>query len=72
MPKIPVKFSRMDIIDQAQNRIVASKKKVTVFYLNFLGIPFFNWLDWYDKAYVYIRSVNNFIYFHEEVINADN
>ena len=69
MPKIPVEFSRMDIVDREQNKVIASGKEVGVEYLCFMAIPFFNWLDWYDQKF-YVSSYRKVFRFDRKVINV--
>ena len=69
IPKIPVEFSRMDIVDREQNKVIASGKEVGVEYLCFMAIPFFNWLDWYDQKF-YVSSYRMVFRFDRKVINV--
>lgn len=48
---IPITVIQSKIYDNSNNMLLAKSNALTIRYLSIVGIPFFNWLKWYDQGY---------------------
>ena len=71
MKFFPIKIRTRQIIQRNTNKVIASASDVEIYYLSVFGLPFFNWLNWYDM-YSYINSNPSYRFLEQKVINAKN